>query len=228
MKLILNVGIEENKNIDVVILDSDICEIDKFTTLFFDKNDLYNKIINVGPTFDCNFSKFKIFIRTNKGNILPVLYRDYSFITDDLMRRNASVTIMKSDPKRVYEYIENNHYNYLLKELPADVDERYKFDPIYGLSKMIEEKECKIDAEYYNYFKKNVEVNYRTLRDMIRYILTEEEKEKIGYNVSMTNETKGFICLKANLNLQKGINEIFERNRNRRYSMNTEDDDIDE
>lgn len=192
MKLILNVGIEENKNIDVVILDSDICEIDKFTTLFLDKNDLYNKIINVGPTFDCNFSKFKIFIRTNKGNILPVLYRDYSFITDDLMRRNASVTIMKSDPKRVYEYIENNHYNYLLKELPADVDERYKFDPIYGLSKMI------------------------------------EEKEKIGYNVSMTNETKDFICLKANLNLQKGINEIFEKNRNRRYSMNTEDDDIDE
>lgn len=228
MKLILNVEVAQNDLVNVEILDSTIEEIDEFTTCFLSKKELFDKIVQSGMNINYDFSKYNFCIRTNRGNILPVLYRDYSFITDSLKRRNASITIMKSDPERVYEYIENNHYKYLLKELPDDADERYRFDPIYGLSKLMEEKNHKADADYYNYFKKNIEGNYRTLRNMIKYILTEEEKKKIGNNISIKEEKVDFICTRANLILKKNIDEKLEKNSGRKYSICHEDDDTNE
>lgn len=228
MKLILNVEIANDEFVYVEILDSKIEEIDRFTTYFSNKKQLFDEIIKSSKNIDSEFIKYSFYIKTSRGDILPVLYHDYSFITDDLMRRNASIKIMKLDPERVYRYIEENHYNYLLKELPEDADKRYKFDPVYGLYKLLEKNNYKIDANYYNYFKKNIEGNYRVLRDMIRCILTEEEKNQIGYNVSITDSKIGFICLKANLNLQKTINEKLEKNKNRSYSISIEEDDIDE
>ncbi len=231
MKLILSTKISEYEFVNIVILDSYIYEIDKFTTSFSSRDELYNKIISKEESEEYNISKFNIYIKTQKGNILPVLYHDYSFITDDLMRRNASITIMKADPNRVYEYIENNYYNYynyLFKKLPENADQRYKFDPIYGLSKLLLEKNNKADGEYYNYFKKNIEKNYKVLRNMIKNILTDEEKIKLGYNNSISREKKDYICTKANLNLKKKINEKIEKNRDRKYSLCSEEDDIDE
>ena len=63
---------------------------------------------------------------------------------------------------------------------------------------------------------------------MIKGILTDEEKEKLGSNTSISSRKVNYLCTKANLNLNKSINEKLEQIYSRKYSICHEDDDIDE
>lgn len=170
MKLILSISTDGKNYKKTDILIGTLEQIDKFTVCFKTKEDLFDSITSDNIN-NINI-KYNIYIESQKGNIKRPIYSEYSFISDPVLFTRAFRKLKYIDPKRIYDYIEQEHYYLLFKNIDED---KYKNNPLYKLAILIEKKNYKPDSEYYFTFTKELENRYYILRDMITKILNKDE-----------------------------------------------------
>lgn len=204
MQLVLNIQSKDN-NIKINVSEGNLIEIDQFTTEFKDSKELFEKILNYSNSIDINdIEKYNFYIQDSEGRRF-VMFKDYKFITDSLLRRNARIFISKKDKERIISYIEGNFYFLLLLDDTNKkiYKEKYKYAVIYDLYNMITDKNFKYDANYYNFFVKKIEPYYNIIRDFIFYTLDVEEKEELNKRDNRPSDKNLYKCEIAGRNLEK-------------------------
>lgn len=227
MKLVLNINFKGN-NIQLDILSCDLIKIDEFTTSFDSKNELLKEILNYSNKIKIDdIDSYNIFIKYKDG-YRQVIYSDYRFITDFLLRRNARICLMHMDKDRISSYIENFYYSLIFDEKENSISNKYVYKVIRELYEIIDDKNFKYDSNYYNFFIQKIEPYYNILRDFIIGIFEKEEKDELNKRDDRPINKKLYECEYISRRLDIEIMNVLDNNKKIQKNSNTENKLINE